>query len=781
MQHIKRVWKSPELVNVSAQFQEAIGGHPLVAETLVSRGISTLQEALAFLDPGLYTPTPGTALPDLEKAVDRLQHAIQTGERIGVWGDFDADGQTATAILVSGLRRLGADVIFHIPVRGKESHGVNIPHLQEMIDSGVRLVLTCDTGVTAHEAVDYAKSRGVPVIITDHHTLPLELPDALAVVNSQRLPVGHPLNPLCGVGCAYKVIEQLFIQHGIPEEADQLLDLVALGTIADLAPLTGDNRYLVQRGLRLLRAGPRLSIRAMLETAGTDYHNLSEEHISFVIAPRMNALGRLEDANPMVSFLLTDDAEEAKVWASRLDGLNNQRKEQSNQVFSAAVSQVERDSALLETPALVLAHPTWPGGIVGIVASHLVERYRKPVVLFSAPEDGIARGSARSIEGINITAAIAENAQLLHGFGGHPMAAGLSLPTEDIPRFRKALGRTIARMMAENPPQMELKINADLMLEEISLDLVKDLERLAPFGPGNPPLVFTTWNLELVGKSFIGKNKEHLKLIVRDPSDVEKTVLWWGGADQLLPEGHFDLAYSLRASSYEGSEDVSIEWVDAREIETPEEEEPPPSAALSFHDLRGSPQPQTELERICRQYRPLIWAEGNHGLQMDTANRLQLHPAPALVLWNTPPGWQELDEIIQKVSPDQVFVFSMQTTPADQNVFIRKVAALLSAAIDQGNGRIWLKEIAAATGQREAATQKAVELLAAFGKIEIVSLEEGLLEVRRAHRSPDAARQSKVNLALEKLLDETVEFQKFFRKSSLESFFSPFAKKKGRE
>jgi len=778
MRHIERLWKDPDLVNVPPQFQEAIGGHPLLAETLIHRGISTLPEALAFLDPDLYTPTAATALPDLQKAVDRLERALQTGERIGVWGDFDADGQTATAVLVAGLRRLGADVVYHIPVRHEESHGINIPNLQKMIDSGVEMLITCDTGVTAHEAVNYAKTKQIPVIITDHHTLPPELPDALAVIDSQRLPAGHPLNPLCGVGCAYKVIEQLFIQHAIPEEASQFLDLVALGTIADLAPLTGDNRYLVQRGLRMLRADPRLSIRAMLETAGTDHHNLSEEHISFVLAPRMNALGRLGDANPMVDFLLTESGQEAQVWASRLDGLNNERKEKSNQVLAAALSQIDRDPSLLEIPVLVLAHPTWPGGIVGLVASRLVERYLRPVILLTAPEGGTARGSARSIEGINITSAIAENARLLLGYGGHPMAAGLSLPTEDIPRFRKALGRTIERMMAENPPQMELKINADLMLEEISLDLVKDVERLAPFGPGNPALIFASWNLELAGTSRIGKNSEHLKLIIRDPADVEKTVLWWGGADQILPEGHFDLAYTLRASSYEGREDVSIVWVEAREIEIPDEQKPAAGAGLVLHDFRGTPNPQKELEHIFRQHHPLIWAEGDQNLKMDVANRLQLHPSPALVLWNTPSGLQELEEILKTVLPEEIFVFSVQAEPADLTAFIKKVARFLSTAIDSRDGRVQLKEIAAATGQREITARKAVELLAALGKIEVAQLEEGLLEIRRTTLPPDTTRQRTLQLMLNDLFKETLVFQKQFKKSPLDSFFSSYKKEK---
>ena len=529
----------------------------------------------------------------------------------------------------------------------------------------------------------------------------------------------------------------------------------------------------------MLRAAPRIAIQAILETAGINHQNLSEEHISFNIAPRMNALGRLSDANPMVDFLLTESTEEAQVWASRLDGLNNERKEKSDQVFSAAMSQIDRDSSLKDGSALVISHPSWPGGIVGIVASRLVERYRRPVVLLTAPEGENARGSARSIEGINITAAISENSNLLHGFGGHPMAAGLSLPAENIPLFRKALCRTIDKMMAENPPQIELDINADVVLDDITLDLVKDLERLAPFGPGNPALVFASWNLELVSTSKIGKHDEHLKLIVRDPSDVEKTVLWWGGVQQDVPKSRFDLAYKLRASNFQGKEEVAIEWIDAREIEIPAEQKPVSNSSLVLHDFRNVSNPMAELENILQRDQPLIWAEGQHGLKMDTANRQQLSPAPALVLWNMPPYPNELQEILKIVSPRQIYIFSVPTVPSDTTSFTRIISGLLTDAIDHHKGLINLKELAAATGQREQTVQEAVKLFAAMGKITIHPIDVDVshtgtsLKIERKKHAPDLMRQHTAQTALKNLFRETHEFQDLFKRRKLDTLFNP--------
>ncbi len=277
-----------------------------------------------------------------------------------------------------------------------ESHGINIPHLQEILDHGAKLILTCDTGITAHEAVEVARTRGVDMIITDHHDLPESLPPAVAIVNPKLLPEEHPLATLSGSGVAYKLSEELFARFGRSNEAARQLDLASLGLVADLARLTGDARYLVQRGLEALRNTSRLGLQIIMEMAELVPAALTEEHIGFVIGPRLNALGRLGDANPAVDLLTTTDAVRARVLATQLEGLNAQRQLLCSQVTRAAEAQLQADPALLTKPVLVLGHPSWPGGVVGIVASRLVERYRKPAILFSTPAGEPAHGSARS-------------------------------------------------------------------------------------------------------------------------------------------------------------------------------------------------------------------------------------------------------------------------------------------------------------------------------------------------------------------------------------------------
>ncbi|MGD1992963.1 MAG: DHH family phosphoesterase, partial [Anaerolineae bacterium] len=319
---IERTWVEPPDVDVPPDLRAQVGGHPLVAETLVRRGIRDVARARTFLDPDQYSSASPFELPGLETAVERLERAIATGESICVWGDFDVDGQTATTLLVSTLDDLGARVRYHIPDRQKRSHGVHLPKLKSLIAEGVDLVLTCDTGITAHQAVAYAQERGVDVVVTDHHDLPETLPPARAVVDPKMLPQDHPLRELPGVGVAYELAQALYERAGRPEAVRQHLDLVALGIVADVATQTGDVRYLLQRGLEALRRTERLGLRALMEQAGIRRESVDEEDIGFGLAPRLNALGRLDDANVAVELLTTEDLARARVLASMLEGLN---------------------------------------------------------------------------------------------------------------------------------------------------------------------------------------------------------------------------------------------------------------------------------------------------------------------------------------------------------------------------------------------------------------------------------------------------------------------------
>jgi single-stranded-DNA-specific exonuclease len=523
-------WIDPQPVDVPQAIRDQIGEPQFLAEALVRRGFTESQRLREFLDPFYYHPARPDSLPDLQKAADRIESAVQSGETIGVWGDFDVDGQTATSLLVQTLQILGARVQYFIPIRERDSHGVSLPALQTFLGTGVDLVLTCDTGISAHESVIYARERGIDFIITDHHTLPESLPPAVAVVNSQRLPPGEALSLLCGVGCAFKLAEELLVRANLAEQLESLLDLVALGTIADLALLTGDNRYLVQRGLERLRTSPRPAVEAILELSEDTPAQITEELISFIIAPRLNALGRLDDANPAVPFFLAKTLAEAQPMAARLEGLNARRKLLCDQVFQAAQAQLERDRSLLEHPVILLGHPAWPGGVLGIVASRLTEIYLKPTILLTMPPGEPARGSARSVEGVNITQAIASAHHLLNNFGGHPMAAGLSLDATNISEVHQLIDEDASQQQSQAQlPALSLVIDAFVPLDRLNLDLVKSLDRLAPFGPGNRALTLVSRNLVMQSQVQFGKNNEHLQLLVEDTQGNTQKVVWWQG------------------------------------------------------------------------------------------------------------------------------------------------------------------------------------------------------------------------------------------------------------
>ena len=367
-----------------------------------------------------------------------------------------------------------------------------------------RVILTCDTGVTAHEAVEYARTRGVDIVITDHHELPESLPDAVAVVDPRRLPEDHPLRHLPGVGVAYKLAEALYERAGRSDAAEALLDLVALGIVADVATQRDDTRALLQRGLAVLRQTKRLGLRELMDTAGLDPEGLSEEHIGFILGPRLNAVGRLADARAGVELLTTTDMSRARILANHMETLNAKRRLQTSQVYEAAASQIARDPMLLQDAALVLAHPTWPAGIIGIVANRLAEDYGRPVVLLSSPPGQPARGSARSVAGCNITEAIASQAELLSSYGGHPMAAGLAMPEENIPAFRRGLSRAVAAMIGDRPQAASQPIDAYVSLGDVTPELAAELGRLAPYGAGNPPVILVARDVTMTRNRIVG-------------------------------------------------------------------------------------------------------------------------------------------------------------------------------------------------------------------------------------------------------------------------------------
>ena len=758
-------WEEPAPVEVPAALRDAVGGPPVLSETLVRRGHDTPERALAFLEPRHYRPAAAADLPDMMAAADRIERALRDGERIGVWGDFDVDGQTSTTLLVETLRRLGADPAYHIPVRATESHGVGVEALRGFLDSGVTLMLTCDTGVDDNEAVEYAAGRGVDVIITDHHDLPPELPPALAVINPKRIDGPHPLRALPGVGVAFQVARELFGRAGRIEESRELLDLVALGVVADLAEQVDDTRFWLQVGLMVLRRTERVGLQVMMELAELNRETLAEEQISFALGPRLNAIGRLGDANPIVELMTTDSREAARAQVEELERMNARRRLLTDQVFDAACDQIDADPGILDHPGLVLFHADWPPGVIGIVASRLVERFHRPTLLLAAP-DGPVRGSARSISGCNVTAAIAACAELLDGYGGHPMAAGVSLQPERLEPFRRELQAALREQIGDGPPAPRLPIDGVLDLGQTDLDLVAALAGLGPFGPGNRALTFASHGVTIKGVTEVGRGGDHRKMLVADRTGATRSVMWWQSGGDLPPEGHIDLAYRISAHDYRGSRSLQVEWIDARPAAAPTAivsgpEQPAVVDHRAGTDAAGA---LAELANGVAEP-PMIW--GEDGVAEPATGRDRIGPAQTLVVWTTPPGRAELQHVLRRAQPRALHLFAVdpETAPADR--FMASLAGMCKHALRHHEGRIAIGRLAAALAHREATVRAGLAWLAARGDLTVVRQDaESVTLADGGQADPTAAERSERDVR--DLLTETAAYRRFYAKTPLD-------------
>ena len=750
-------WLDPPHIDTSPL--SSLNLPPLIAQTLLRRGIQTPDSARAFLHPDAL---PSTPFPNIEPAVEHILEAIRNREMICVWGDFDVDGQTSTTVLVQTLQALNANVIYYIPIRGKESHGVHVESLKPIIDNGTKLIVTCDTGITAHEAIDYCNSRGVDMVVTDHHDLGETLPNAKAIVNPKLLEDAHPLKNLAGVGVAYKLAEALFSQRSNVESqtsSEVLLDLVALGLVADVALLKGETRSLAQKGIEALRNTNRLGLKVMAELSSTNLETLTEETIGFTFAPRLNALGRLSDANPAVELLLTKDPARARGLAAQIEGLNAQRRLLTSQVTEAAEAQLRENPDLLTGPAIILSHTNWPGGVVGIVANRLVDRYHKPALLLTESEDGILRGSARSVEGLHITEAIAANKDLLMNFGGHPMAAGVSLQKDNLTSFRRGLGKAIEKQLGEIVlEEPTLQIDAWLELDEIDLELADAVEMLAPFGAGNPKLTLATRGATMKSVSEIGKGKEHLRLNIEDESGTVQSILWWNGAGEELPEAgsRFDIAYSLRASSFRGEKQIALQFDEFRGVEEKPVEIQKPR--LEVRDMRLQP------ATLNLQPSTLIWAEGAD--KSAGVGRHELHQADELSIYTTPPSPAELRKALEIVKPKIIYVFGVSPAKEKPDEFLAHLAGLCKYVLNQQRGNVSLMELASAMAARANAVRIGLEWLAAGGHIGVTGEEEALI-LSKGNSETNQYLQKELYVAVKGILEETAAYRAYFARAEI--------------
>ena len=460
------------------------------------------------------------------------------------------------------------------------------------------------------------------------------------------------------------------------------------------------------------------------------------EHIGFEIGPRLNALGRLDDASQAVELLTTENRRVARPIANHLEGLNAHRKMITSQVYEGALALIDSDPVLEGYSALVLDHPAWPGGVIGIVASRLVERYNKPALLITSPPGELARGSARSIPGVDISAAIAAQEDMLEGFGGHPMAAGFSLEAENIPAFRAGLSRIVSEMMGATPYEPTLQIDADMPLDKIDPGLIAELERLAPFGPGNPNLVFTGSDLIYRSSREIGRSGDHLLVSLEDPGGEQRTVVWWGGGIEPLPDWMTSgtalmLAYTVRSRNYRGKAEVQVEWLQARPIEELAKEVVPSRREIDVVDHREAPASLMELKQLVSSWDNLvIWAEAGDKKKLadqgiTAHNRYELNPSEGLVIWSIPPGRQEIRSAIIAAAPRKVHLFAVDPGMDEIKPFTERLVGLAKYVLGKSKGEVTIAKLAGATAQREETVNAGLQWLDAAGYLTVDFEPEG--------------------------------------------------------
>lgn len=552
----KYIWKLTEsdLPDEFLKLSKKYKLDTLAAQILWQRGIRAEEEIQAYLNPDLQQLHDPFLLHDMEKAVQRILTAIENGQNILIYGDYDADGMTASSVMKSALDELGAEVQVYLPNRFTDGYGPNLDVYKYFIQNeDIDLIITVDNGVAGHEAIAYAQSQNVDVIVTDHHSMPEVLPEAFAIVHPEHPESNYPFKYLAGVGVAFKVATALL--DYIPSD---MLDLVAIGTIADMVSLTDENRILVSHGLKVLANTERAGLMELMRLSGTDFEKVNEETIGFQIAPRLNALGRLDDPNPAIELLTGWDEEVAAEIAQMIDEKNSERKVIVENIFNQALTMIT------DEPVQILHHKDWHKGVLGIVAGRLLEQFHKPIIML-AEEEGVLRGSARSIENFNIFEALNEHRELFMAFGGHKQAAGMTFALENVEAIKQVMLDFIQENDIDMSEKSSLEVQGSLQFNEISLETIRSLEKLSPYGMDNPKPHFLLTDYQVEQARSMGKDNSHLKLKLVQNGQALDAVYFGHGAESLeFEQSDTELVGTLSSNTWNGTTTVQLMVADAR-------------------------------------------------------------------------------------------------------------------------------------------------------------------------------------------------------------------------
>ncbi|MBP8695450.1 MAG: single-stranded-DNA-specific exonuclease RecJ [Syntrophobacterales bacterium] len=558
-------WKLSEVKeDIRALFAEEFKLNPIVSQILVNRSITDLETARRFLNPSLHDLHSPFLMKDMKEGVARLIRAVQGGEKVAIYGDYDADGITSLAILYRFLREIHECVLYYIPDRVDEGYSLNRKAIDRLRAQDVRLIVTVDCGVSDREEIEYARTQGIDTIVLDHHEVPATLPAAAAVINPNRGDCPFPFKHLAGVGIVFNFLIALrgalrnigfWARRPYPNLKDYL-DLVALGTIGDLSPLVDENRIFARIGLELLNEDRRVGLKALRDTAGLGNTVIDSGVASFALIPRINAAGRVGAPDDAVRLLLTEDPVEAQRIASRLDACNRERQRLEKTIFDEIMARIDSMGDAREKGALVLASPEWHPGVIGIVASRVVDRFYRPTILISL-KDGIGKGSGRSIAEFNLYEGLKLCDPLLISYGGHRYAAGISVKEGDIEKLSEVLGDIVKEGLVVQELVQETHIDAQCSLSRITYDLVSQFDRLAPFGIRNPEPIFCSRNVQVSYPTVVGN--KHLKMRVYGDG-VSCSSIWFNRGDyaQDIEGVRLDIAFTPQINTWNGSSNIQL-------------------------------------------------------------------------------------------------------------------------------------------------------------------------------------------------------------------------------
>lgn len=647
----KKIWTidRPDDATVNLLMKE-LGLPSVHAKILVSRGLKDVDEVKSFLHMSKDSLHDPYLLYDMGKSVERIKRAIDADEKITIYGDYDADGVTSVTVLTTALERLGAKVEFAIPNRFEHGYGPNVDLFKKLHETGTNLIITVDNGISGLEAVAYANSVGMEVIVTDHHEIGEKLPEAYAVIHPRHPEGQYPFGELAGVGVAFKLACALLEE--VPED---LYEIAAIGTVADLVPLQDENRFIVKEGIRRMRTSKRPGIQALVKVCGIEQHSLTEESLGFMIGPRLNAPGRLGSADEAVLLLKAEDSGQAMALAERLDSLNKERQA----IVSGIAEEVEQAVADMYGDAipdvLVIGGEGWNPGVVGIVSSRLTEKYYRPsIVLCVDNETGIAKGSGRSIAGFDLFKELSKNADILPHFGGHEMAAGMSLSVMDVVTLRMRLNEQAKGILTKDMLIPCLQIDVPLTIGEIDVAVLEGLEQLRPFGMSFEKPVFMIENLSASSVRKIGAAKNHLKMELSDGTDSLDVIGFGDGeiADAISPGARLSITGDLQVNEWNGRKKPQMLLDDLL------------SDQRQLFDLRGIREPGRWMALLPGKGTEYVAFQEStiahfSALLKDTAihhfGHADLSAAEHIVLLDVPEEEEQLKKLIASTNPKRIY------------------------------------------------------------------------------------------------------------------------------